>query len=82
MGNPKVLRMEPTLVSIPVDRAVYCESCRKVSNSLGQRCGSCGSEPTFRLTDLIDPPPGGPNSGPAPAACSVPTMYLETFRAA
>jgi hypothetical protein len=82
MRNIKMLRTEPNFVSIPVETAIYCENCHTVSNSVRRRCGVCGSEAIFSLTTLIDGPPSGPNSGPAPAGCIYPLLHLKTSRAA
>lgn len=82
MRNVTMLRPEPNFVSIPVEQAIYCENCETVSNSTRQRCGVCGSESVLRLTALIDGPPSGPDSGPAPAGCIVPASRLEVARAA
>jgi hypothetical protein len=82
MRNIKMLRTEPNFVSIPVEQAIYCENCETVSNSTRRRCGVCGSEAIFSLTTLIDGPPSGPDSGPAPAGCIFPTVRHEGFRAA
>jgi hypothetical protein len=65
MRNVEMIRREPGLVSIPVEKAVYCENCETVSTSTGKRCGLCGSERTVELAPLFDGP-RGPN--PAPAA--------------
>jgi hypothetical protein len=64
MCNVRMIRMEPDLVSIPLEKAVYCENCKSVSSSARQRCGLCGSERIIRLASLI-PEPWDP--GPAPA---------------
>jgi len=64
MRNVLMIRKESGLVSIPVEKAVYCESCETVSTSSGKRCGLCGSESIVELAPLIEGP-GGP--GPAPA---------------
>jgi hypothetical protein len=82
MRNVRMLRQEFDFVSIPVEQAIYCENCETVSNSTRQRCGVCGSESVLRLTALIDGPPSGPDSGPAPAGCIVPVSRLEVARAA
>jgi hypothetical protein len=42
MCNVQMIRHEPGLVSIPVEKAVYCESCEKVSNSASRRWGFVG----------------------------------------
>jgi hypothetical protein len=65
MRNVSMIRREPLLVSIPVEGAVYCENCERVSNSTNFRCGVCGSEAILSLRLLIDGPPSGPGSGPA-----------------
>jgi len=64
MCNVRMIRTEPGLVSIPLEKAVYCENCKMVSSSAWQRCGLCGSERTTRLATLI-PEPWNP--GPPPA---------------
>jgi hypothetical protein len=82
MHNVRMLRPEPNLVSIPVERAIYCENCETVTNSNRARCGKCGSERVFRLAALIDGPPSGPSSGPALAGCIAPALQLDVVRAA
>ena len=82
MRNLTMLRKEPNFVSIPVEQAIYCENCETVSNSTQGCCGVCGSESILRLSTLLNGPPNGPDSGPAPAACLAPTFYLEGTRAA
>jgi hypothetical protein len=82
MRNVKMLITEPNFVTIPAEQAIYCENCYQVSNSKWQRCGACGSEAIFRLKTLIDGPPPGPDSGPAPACCLAPTLSSEAARAA
>lgn len=66
MRNVLMIRKEPGLVSIPVEKAVYCENCATVSTSACQRCGLCGSGRIVELAPLFygspDPEP------PAPAA--------------
>ena len=64
MRNVVMIRRDPGLVSIPVEKAIYCENCATVSTSAERRCGLCGSEKIVRLAALI-PEPLGP--GPAPA---------------
>ena len=66
MHNVQMIRNEPGLVSIPVEKAVYCENCEKVSNSAWRRCGLCGSEKIVEIAPLL----GGP-SGPGPAPATV-----------
>ncbi len=65
MRNIQMIRKEPGLVSIPVEKAVYCENCEKISNSAWRRCGLCGSEKIVEIAPLF----GGPSDpGPTPAA--------------
>jgi hypothetical protein len=82
MRNVKMLHTEPNFVSIPVEEAIYCETCHKVSNSTNSRCGSCGSSDISSLTILLDGPPSGPESGPAPSICLPPAFLFELSRAA
>jgi DNA-binding XRE family transcriptional regulator len=42
-----------SLVIIPVDKAVYCRTCKSITNSPSERCGKCGSEFVLRLATLI-----------------------------
>jgi hypothetical protein len=63
MRNVIMIRSEPGLISIPVERAVYCQSCEIVSTSLG-RCGLCGSERIIKLARLFSNPW---DPGPVPA---------------
>jgi hypothetical protein len=65
MCNVQMIRHELGLVSIPVEKAVYCANCEKVSNSAWRRCGVCGSEEIVELAPLVG---GPPDPGPAPAA--------------
>jgi len=65
MRNVTMIRTEPGLVSIPVERAVYCENCETVSTSAQRRCGVCGSEQIMELAPLLTHPW---DPGPAPAA--------------
>jgi len=64
MCNVRMIRTEPGLVSIALEKAVYCWNCGMVSSSARQRCGLCGSERTVRMAPLI-PEPWDP--GPVPA---------------
>jgi hypothetical protein len=69
MRNVTMIRKEPGLVSIPVEKAIYCENCATVSTSNGRRCGLCGSEQIARLAALIpEPLDPGPVSAFALAA--------------
>jgi len=63
MCNVRMIRTEPGLVSIPLQKAVYCKSCTMVSSSARQRCGLCGSERIVRMTSLI-PDPWDPDPAP------------------
>jgi len=82
MRNVRMIRREPLLVSIPVEGAVYCENCERVSNSPNFRCGVCGSEAILSLRLLIDGPAGGPESGPAAAGCIIPVLQFQSATAA
>jgi hypothetical protein len=67
MCNVQMIRNEPGLVSIPLERAVFCGNCQRVSNSAWRRCGSCGSDKLLELARLL----GGPwEPGPEPPATS------------
>jgi hypothetical protein len=67
MRNVQMIRKEPDLVSIPVEKAIYCKDCEMVSTSARHRCGLCGSEEIVELAPLfvgpVDPIPP-----PVPAA--------------
>jgi len=67
MCNVRMIRSEPGLISIPLEKAVYCENCKMVSSSARQRCGLCGSERIVHMARLI-PEPLDP--GPVPALAS------------
>ncbi len=82
MSKVTMIRPKSTLVSIPVEGAVYCENCERVSNSGNFRCGVCGSEAILSLRWLIDGPPSGPEPGPAAAGDIIPFLQLENVRAA
>jgi len=70
MHNVQMIRNEPGLVSIPVEKAVYCE---KVSNSAWRRCGLCGSEKIVEIAPLL----GGPSGpGPTPATALAVVMKI------
>ena len=68
MRNVTMIRTEPGLVSVPIERAVYCENCETVSNSNTRRCGVCGSDQIIELAPLVTSPW---DPGPAPAAALV-----------
>ena len=55
MRNITMIRSEPGLVSIPVERAVYCLTCETISTSPG-RCGLCGSDRVIELAPLFTGP--------------------------
>ncbi len=63
MCKVRMIRTEPGLVSIPLEKAVYCENCKMVSSSTHRRCGLCGSERIVRIDHFI-PEPWDP--GPVP----------------
>jgi hypothetical protein len=65
MSKVQMIRKEPGLISIPIEKAVYCENCEKVSNSARFRCGLCGSEQIVEIAPLVTSPL---DPGPAPAA--------------
>jgi len=66
MRNVLMIRGEPGLVSIPVEKAVYCENCETVSSSSRTCCGVCGSERVLELVSLLggpwEPGPGSPTT--------------------
>ena len=82
MCQVRRFRSEHSLVSIPVDKAIYCRHCKSVSNSLCEQCGKYGSELVLHLATLVGQPPAGPDSGPAAPGCIVPVLHLELARAA
>jgi hypothetical protein len=70
MRNVQMIRQEPGLVSIPLEKAVYCDNCQTVSTSAWPRCGLCGSDRIVELAPLFSGPfdPGTPPAtsiGPA-----------------
>ena len=65
MRNVLMIRLEPGLISIPVENAFYCENCETVSSSSRSCCGVCGSERVLELASLLR----GPwEPGPVPPA--------------
>jgi len=68
MCNVQMIREERGLVSIPLEMAVYCDNCEKVSNSAWFRCGLCGSEPIVELLSLVS---GRPEPDPTPPVTPV-----------
>lgn len=65
MRNVTMIHNEPGLISIPLEKAVYCENCETVSSSRGKRCGLCGSQKIVVLALLFTHPL---DPSPAPAA--------------
>ena len=63
MRNVTVIRLEPGLVSIPLESAVYCQACETISTS-SKRCGLCGSERLIELAPMLSNPW---DPGPVPA---------------
>jgi hypothetical protein len=68
MCNVQMIRKELGLVSIPIERAVFCENCESVSNSAWSRCGSCGSDKLVELAPLLGGP-REPEPGPPASSC-------------
>ena len=68
MCNVRMIQTEPGLISIPLEKAIYCGNCGMVSSSARHRCGLCGSEHIVRLAPLI-PEPWDP--GPVPSLALV-----------
>ena len=66
MRNVRMIRTEPGLVWIRLEKAVYCETCETVSTSSGRRCGLCGSERIVQLAET-KPEPWDPSPAPAVA---------------
>jgi hypothetical protein len=69
MRNVTMIRKESGLISIPVEKAIYCENCETVSTSASRRCGLCGSEQIVDLAPLLTEPwdPGPPRALPLAA---------------
>lgn len=67
MRNVRMIRTEPGLVWIRLEKAVYCETCETVSTSSGRRCGLCGSAEIVRL---IATKPWDPSPAPATASAA------------
>jgi len=82
MGEISILRPKRNLVSIPVNEAVYCESCASVSNSSGGCCALCGNISVWALAELVPQPPMGPHPGSASVRRFAPTMRIELAKAA
>lgn len=70
MRKVLMIRTEPGLLSIPLEQAIYCESCGQVSNSAWNRCGLCGSENIVSLAPLFSHPPD-PNLPPSSALAQI-----------
>ena len=64
MRNIQMIRHDPRLISIPLEKAVYCENCETVSTSAHSHCGLCGSERVIDLATILG---GPPDSTPASA---------------
>ena len=64
MRNVQMIRPEPNLVSIPIEKAIYCKNCEMVSTSSQDCCGLCGSEGIVELAPIFH---GPPDPSPAPA---------------
>jgi hypothetical protein len=73
MCNVLMIRKEPDLVFIPVERAVYCENCETISNSAWSRCGLCGSEEIVELSSIFT---GPPDPGFPPASAPAPNLLI------
>jgi hypothetical protein len=82
MGEISILRPKRNLVSIPVNEAVYCESCSSVSNSSGGCRALCGNISVWALAELVPRPPIGPHPGSALAPRFAPTVRIELAKAA
>ncbi|MGA9669615.1 MAG: hypothetical protein WBQ94_10420 [Terracidiphilus sp.] len=82
MGEISIVCPQRSLVSIPVNEAVYCESCASVSNSSGGCCALCGNISVWLLAELVPQPPRGPHPGSVSARRFVPTMEIELAKAA
>jgi hypothetical protein len=57
---------EPTVFSIPLRLAVYCENCITISNSRPYRCEVCGSESVLRVEPILNRNPDPPAHGVLP----------------
>jgi hypothetical protein len=82
MAEISILRPKRNLISIPVNEAVYCESCACVSNSVGGCCGLCGNISVWPLAEFVPRPPTNPSPGAVSAGRSVPSWYGGLARAA
>jgi hypothetical protein len=63
MQNVRMIRPEPGLVSIPPEKAVYCENCETVTSSSGRLCGPEQIVPLAATT----PVPWDPSPAPVVA---------------
>jgi hypothetical protein len=72
MCNVQMIRNEAGLVLISLDQAVFCDNCKRVSNSAWRRCGSCGSGNLLKLAPLL----GGPCE-PGPGSPATPCVSLQ-----
>ena len=57
MRNVQMIRPDSGLVSIPLEKAVYCENCATVSTSSHSWCGLCGSRNVVDLASVLSTPP-------------------------
>jgi hypothetical protein len=71
MRNVVMIRHEPGLVFIPVEKGVYCDNCETVSTSAGRRCGVCGSERIVVLAHIVSGPPDPGSPPPALVAIAL-----------
>jgi hypothetical protein len=71
MCKVHMIRLEPGLIAIPVEGAVYCKGCGTVSNSAWARCGLCGSGKILDLSTLLIGPiePDPSPLAMAPSCC-------------
>lgn len=72
MCNVQMIREEGGLISIPVQKAVFCENCEQISNSAWRRCGRCGSEKIVELLNIFKEP-----SQPDPPTPATAIVLLE-----
>ncbi len=74
MCNVRMIRQEQNLVSIPLQKAIYCENCERISNSRWLRCGLCGSEAIVELLSLFSEPSDPNPTPPATPAALLPMV--------
>ncbi len=73
MCKVQMIRVEPGLIAIPVDRALYCQDCGNVSNSAWDRCGLCGSRQMLALATVLS---GPEEPDPSPLAMALGCIRL------